>query len=160
MARPVFPGLIAELEKRDRIGWENHGRPLMTHDGTDPEEEEFEELLDALVYRWKARMERSDRRHAARVRTIPGQAPRMLGENGGPEGCVIPVVHIPHSQVLPVDDPGTTTTTWPPLMTMEDAAERPGVVTSWRSLARLVPVLGTAVGLLVVGLCVALGVWS
>jgi hypothetical protein len=55
----VFAGVHADLEERNRKGWESYGGPLEAHNGRDPLREAYEEALDLAVYlRW-ALMERA-----------------------------------------------------------------------------------------------------
>jgi hypothetical protein len=56
--RTIFDLVRTELEARDRIGWEQHHRPLLAHDGRDSLSEAYEEALDLVVYLRKALAER------------------------------------------------------------------------------------------------------
>ena len=54
----IFDLVRADLVARDRIGWEQHHRPLLAHDGQDSLREAYEEALDLVVYLRKALAER------------------------------------------------------------------------------------------------------
>jgi hypothetical protein len=56
--RTIFDLVRADLEARDQIGWEQHHRPLLAHDGGDSLREAYEEALDLVVYLRKALAER------------------------------------------------------------------------------------------------------
>jgi hypothetical protein len=59
MTEPTIFDLVrTDLEKRDRIGWDQHHRPLLAHDGQDSLREAYEEALDLAVYLRKALAER------------------------------------------------------------------------------------------------------
>ena len=55
--RRVPRWLRVQLQERDAIGWAQHHKPLVMHNGIDTGRELHEELLDALVYCHKLRME-------------------------------------------------------------------------------------------------------
>jgi len=46
----IFDLVRADLEERDRVGWEQHHRPLLANDGRDSLREAYEEALDLVVY--------------------------------------------------------------------------------------------------------------
>ena len=54
----IFDLVRADLEERDRVGWDQHHRPLLAHDGRDSLREAYEEALDLVVYLRKALAER------------------------------------------------------------------------------------------------------
>ena len=54
----IFDLVRTDLETRDRIGWDQHHRPLLAHDGQDSLREAYEEALDLAVYLRKALAER------------------------------------------------------------------------------------------------------
>jgi hypothetical protein len=54
----IFDLVHADLEERDRVGWDQHHRPLLAHDGRDSLREAYEEALDMVVYLRKALAER------------------------------------------------------------------------------------------------------
>jgi hypothetical protein len=56
--RTIFDLVRADLEERDRVGWEQHHRPLLANDGRDSLREAYEEALDLVVYLRKALAER------------------------------------------------------------------------------------------------------
>jgi len=69
---PVIPGLLAWLREqgeeaaaqlvveRDAFGTRKYGQTLLSDDGRDPIEDCRQELGDALIYSWKARMRGAD----------------------------------------------------------------------------------------------------
>jgi hypothetical protein len=54
----IFDLVRADLEARDRVGWEQHHCPLLAHDGRDSLREAYEEALDLVVYLRKTLAER------------------------------------------------------------------------------------------------------
>jgi hypothetical protein len=54
----IFDLVRADLGDRDRVGWEQHHRPLLANDGRDSLREAYEEALDLAVYLRKALAER------------------------------------------------------------------------------------------------------
>jgi hypothetical protein len=54
----IFDLVRADLEERDRVGWDQHHCPLLAHDGKDSLREAYEEALDLVVYLRKALAER------------------------------------------------------------------------------------------------------
>lgn len=51
--------LLEDLEARAKEGVETYGTRLMTHNGRDALQDAHEEILDALVYMWQAKMEKA-----------------------------------------------------------------------------------------------------
>lgn len=58
MIASVFTLVHADLDKRDRLGWQQHAKPLLPNDGRDSLWDAYEEALDLAVYLRKAIAER------------------------------------------------------------------------------------------------------
>lgn len=56
-SRPVVMGLIRDLIARDAMGFERYGQNLETRDGRDTLADLYQEVLDALQYATKLKLE-------------------------------------------------------------------------------------------------------
>lgn len=65
MQTTIFDLVHRDLALRDRLGWQQHGKPLLPHDGKDSLWEAYEEALDLAVYLRKAIAEREGIRRDA-----------------------------------------------------------------------------------------------
>jgi len=55
---PIWNSVIEDMRKRDEVGREKYGKPLLAFDGRDTLQDAYEEALDMAVYLKKAIMER------------------------------------------------------------------------------------------------------
>ena len=67
MQTTIFDLVHRDLALRDRLGWQQHGKPLLPHNGKDSLVEAYEEALDLAVYLRKAIAERESHSDASEV---------------------------------------------------------------------------------------------
>lgn len=74
----VFDALLDDICGREALGFQIHGKPLLTFDGRDWLQEAYEEVLDTAVYLKAALMERAARPAPAPTITGPGDLDEEL----------------------------------------------------------------------------------
>jgi len=70
--------LGGEFDKRNRLGWAVHGKPLIAHDGRNSLRDALDEMLDLTVYLRKAMVEQDKRDWIERLYLRAIQAAAVL----------------------------------------------------------------------------------
>lgn len=72
----VWDQVIADMKKRDEVGWARYRKALTPHDGRDSLRDAYEEALDLVVYLKKEMLERIDK-----DKLIKAQADRIASQS-------------------------------------------------------------------------------